>query len=65
MEDIQRAITAGHAQSMAAFRHGDAAAVAACYTPEAKRVPPALSTCLPSYPTFDQYGIIIPLMQAR
>lgn len=40
MEDIQRAITAGHAQSTAAFRHGDAAAVAACSTPEAKRVPP-------------------------
>ena len=40
MEDIQRAITAGNAQSMAAFRHGDAAAVAACSTPEATRVPP-------------------------
>ena len=32
--------SAGNAQSMVAFRHGDAAAVAACSIPEAKLVPP-------------------------
>ncbi len=40
MDEIRNAITTGNANFMAAFQRGDAAGVAACYTADARLLPP-------------------------